>query len=415
MLQNPIVTDAETLRRVLAVFSALDGVRWSHATNYNLINYCADDLTADEKLLTHWLCYVTDRQTGFERIWEVGGYVISHMVRAFCRGKVEPDRLLSGYLRPGKEQGKLQFECGLAAPNARLSLYGIDKAPVIFASRYIPSDAVSICRTFLILDRLAGRRFGVFIRSAVSGEKDMRSALRRMASAVQFLTYDDIGQPAAADVPKVCRGMSAHLAPAMKKFSASPDAFVDTLVREFDSFGKKRLWCAIRDYLKSPEFNPHLVAAIATLDPTESMRWRRDAPALKAALDVMELPGDVWNNNAMFRDGLFTPRLRKVPKSWDMPRTVRRIDDEIKGTAFYPEQLDVTFDFVPRMCSKRSCPYCFFGGGIQRLCHQKKGLLCPVTLATCGYEHTCEPDGCPFKVNALAGACKKAVLRGNNS
>ena len=141
-----------------------------------------------------------------------------------------------------------------------------------------------------------------------------------------------------------------------------------------------------------------------------SLRWKRDDPALKAALDVMELPGDVWNNNAMFRDGLFTPHLRNARKSWDMPRTVREVYAELSNTHFYPEQLDVTFDFVPRMCSKRSCGYCFFGGGTQRLCHQRKDLLCPVTLATCGYEHTCDPDGCPFKANTLAGTCKKAVL-----
>lgn len=404
------ISDQIKIKGVVELFAALDGIRWSHSANYNLINYCAADLTADEKMLTHWLCYVTDRQTAFERIWEVGGYVISNMVRKFCRGQDAPDRLLADYLKPGKEQGKLQFECDLAAANTRLSLYGIVETPVVFASRYIPSDAVSICRSFFILNLLAGRSFASYIYTAVSGENDTRAALCRMAAALQFLTYDDIGQPKSADVAGLCTGMPQSLSSQLTAYPSNPAAFVEGLVKKFDSFGKKRLWCSIRDYLKSPEFNPHFVEAIANIDPAESLRWRWDNPALKSALDVMELPGDVWNNKAMFRDGLFTPYLKNVPKSWDMPRTIRRIHTELKSTTFYPEQLDVTFDFVPRMCSKRSCNYCFFGGGIQKLCHEQEGLLCSVMLATCGYEHECKPEGCLLKSNALRRTCKMAQL-----
>ena len=78
------VIDPEKLRSIFYVFSALDDIRWSEEANYNLINYCCDDLTPSEKLLTHWLCYVTDRQMPFERIWNVGGYVISHLVPFFA-------------------------------------------------------------------------------------------------------------------------------------------------------------------------------------------------------------------------------------------------------------------------------------------------------------------------------------------
>jgi hypothetical protein len=56
------IKSQERLAAVLEAFSALDDVRWRTAANYNLINYCATDLTADEKLLSHWLCYVADRR-----------------------------------------------------------------------------------------------------------------------------------------------------------------------------------------------------------------------------------------------------------------------------------------------------------------------------------------------------------------
>ncbi len=68
----PSIRDADRLTEILDAFSALDDIRWSQRSNYSLINHCAPDLTADEKLLTHWLCYIADRQTAFQRVWDVG-------------------------------------------------------------------------------------------------------------------------------------------------------------------------------------------------------------------------------------------------------------------------------------------------------------------------------------------------------
>ena len=154
-----------------------------------------------------------------------------------------------------------------------------------------------------------------------------------------------------------------------------------------------------------------LVAAIQAIDPAEAPQWQRGNTVLKSALDVIELPGDVWNNNRIFREGLFAPHLDRIPKTWDMPRTVRGIYEQLKeqGTTFYPEQLDVTFDFVPRMCNRRMCYICMFGAGVDRLCHQQPDLYCPVTLAACGYVHPCNPDDCVLKANAVDGACESAV------
>lgn len=49
------INEPSKLRDVLRIFSALDKARWGDAGNEGLINYCADDFTPDEKLLTHWL------------------------------------------------------------------------------------------------------------------------------------------------------------------------------------------------------------------------------------------------------------------------------------------------------------------------------------------------------------------------
>ncbi len=342
------IKDSDGLTKILQIFSSLDDVRWSAAGNYNLINYCTNDLTPDEKLLSHWLCYVTDRQTDFRRIWEVAGYVISHLVRAFTREKSKVDAIFGRHIRYPSGNKETRLECPLASKNSRLAYYDIETEPVQFASRYMPSDAVSILRTLIILDETAGRSFTRYMRAAVQGISDHRTAIRRLAAALQFLTYDDIGQVKGKTVKKRLEQLSGELASDITDYLKAPSDFIDKLVKRFKPWKKKRLWCSIRDYLKSPEFNDDFVAALSKIDSTEAKRWGRNNTGLKQALDAMELPGDVWNNNRLFRDGLFSSRLGPVPKTWDMPRIARAIHAKLQGKnfIFYPEQLDVTFDFV---------------------------------------------------------------------
>ncbi len=94
-----------------------------------------------------------------------------------------------------------------------------------------------------------------------------------------------------------------------------------------------------------------------------------------------------------------------------MARIARAIHDSMPPgkTDFYPEQLDISFSFVPRMCAARNCEICLFGGGISKLCHRKRGIHCPVTFAACGYIHPCEPNTCNFKQDKLRGTCRSAI------
>jgi hypothetical protein len=198
-------------------------------------------------------------------------------------------------------------------------------------------------------------------------------------------------------------------------FLRAPEQFIAELVDDFKRkpYKKRRLWCSIRDYLKSDEFNSYLVGALKDIDTHEAVRWSRKNVE-NAAFAMIELPGDVWNNDPIFRDGLFSsPYLGSTPPSWDMPRTIREIYNKMpdQNAAFYPEQLDVTFDFVPSMCSKLKCHRCLFGGGIDKLCHQQRGLYCPVTLAACGYFYQCDPDNCAFKSDSVRDFCQSSVAK----
>ena len=129
------------MRLILESFSQFDDMRWEQPANYNLINYCSEDLSSEEKLLTHWLCYITDRQTDFRRIWEVGGYVISHLVRAYVReNEQDVHSLLRHYYI--RSNGKLALQCCSEGDNARLKRYGITVGEVRFTSRYMPEDDI---------------------------------------------------------------------------------------------------------------------------------------------------------------------------------------------------------------------------------------------------------------------------------
>ncbi|HEC61038.1 MAG TPA: hypothetical protein ENI27_02160, partial [bacterium] len=70
----------QRFNEIFEIMSFYDDFRWANNDNYNLINFFKTDLGEDTKILTHWLCYVTDRQMPFKIIWDVGGFVISELI-----------------------------------------------------------------------------------------------------------------------------------------------------------------------------------------------------------------------------------------------------------------------------------------------------------------------------------------------
>ncbi len=405
-----VIKDAESIAKIFSIFSALDDIRWAETTNRTLINYAYDDPEPEEALLTHWLCYVCDRQMPYERIWNVGGYVLSSLVREFLWSKHTVPDLFNNYLI--NEGDSFCFEGPWREPFRLLQEKDIDRVrnKVIFASRFMPSDAFSIYKTLSILDRVSGRSFIKYIKSPIQGQQNQAMAIIRLASALFAMTYDEIGQPDGSELRRRIRGYDPSKF--AEQYRNRPEDIFGRLANPKSRFNKKRLWCAIRDYLKAQEFNPHLVRGLGRT--ADSLRWRIGSASLIQAYKVVELPGDLWNNNKILREGLFSP-YSEFPKIWDTPRTVRAIFELLEGTAgtFYPEQMDVTFSFVPRMRSRRdegACRFCFFGGGITELCHERSGKICSPALAATGFIHHCQPRECRMKNIQASGICRKADL-----
>ena len=107
------------------------------------------------------------------------------------------------------------------------------------------------------------------------------------------------------------------------------------------------------------------------------------------------------------------PRTKEPRISSGTPR-IRYVYELLKASEdlrFYPEQLDVSFDFVPRMCEQQNCDICLFGAGIGGMCHRQPGQLCTVVLASCGYRHRCSTDSCLLSEDAVRGYCASSLAQ----
>ena len=275
------VADPGKMTLILNTFSWLDEIRWASIGNYNSINYAHRDLTADEKLLTHWLCYITNRQMAFQSVFDVAGYVFSDLVRAYTSNRRQRVlATLDTYLRVKGRTWRLA--CTIHRPNTILGRYGMT-TEASFASRYMPDDLVRICRTLEILNAVSGRSLSRFLVKHIDWTQDHLHVIPQIAHSLNQLTYAGGGAVSEKQFEE-----------ALDKASEQAGLFKFTDARP-SLFGRKRLWCTLRDYLKSKEFNPLFVKALAGAGNESADQWKYDNPALKDALAAIELPGDVWN------------------------------------------------------------------------------------------------------------------------
>jgi len=391
MVNKLEILDKQKFLEIVKVISWLDDKRWDLPENYNFINYFRDDLTNSEKVLTHWICYITDRRIPFEIIWDNGGFVFSELVFNFSRKNISVPELLDKFYeeyKDKKNETKFRFK----------SLTLKNNKPIFFASRYITTDIKNIRQTLEILEKEYDRSIIKFILSFIERFEDKEDLLIRIASALYLLTYKED-----YSVDKIIEILEDDA-----KFEKKVTTFKKT-----STHNKKRLWCCVRDYKKGLFFKIFTDAVKEVLNANKSQKiiniWK------KLPMEQIELPGDVWNNNLIFRERLFKGvlNLDNLPKNWQMPKIIReayeQIKDKIKekGIKFYPEQFDITFDFVPRMCSKKLCSVCPFGkNGSEQICIPNKEKFCPVALVACGYITKCiGKENCIIYSNIGKGVC----------
>lgn len=381
----------------------LDSARWDNASNYNLINYYNDDLSNDTKLLTHWLCYITDRQTPFKRIWDIGGFVFSELVETVTISSdinlLNPDKSDSFFIK--KENDKYTFRShSIAGKNRRLSKYELDEAEKVdFISRFYPSDFVLILNTFYILKQY-DFSLTKYILSIIQEYFENNDLIRRILFSLFLLTYKDAGQYNSLQLGNfkklsdVAKKRTTKIKEILKNKSIYNNEFGFFIKK--DIYSQKRAWCSFRDYIKSPEFKKYFKESLSNFGFNNF-----DLLTSFNALSQLELPGDVWNNKPKFRECLFS-RSKYSDRKESFPRLLRQIFEKEKIKTGYPEQFDITFDFIPRMCESTfyNCDICPYGviaknkNNIFKLCHADENKLCTVALFTCNYKISCKGNDC---------------------
>jgi hypothetical protein len=381
------IKDKEALLKVLKAISWLDSKRWDKEENYNYINFIDKDLTNSDKILTHWISYITDRQMPFEKVWEEGGYVFSDIVYEYSRNNFMPESLLNNHYETFKDKNDIDKYRFKSTDNK------------YFSSRYVAYDYQNILQTFEILfDEKYGKNIIKFIVDIILNFKEESDLLIKVACGLHLLTYH-------LEKKKAIPNKIIKILNSKKEFNKKFEEFKRT-----STIGKKRLWCCIRDYKKG-YYNDIFKKAINEI-------YDNDAEELITIWDNLpksdiELPGDVWNNNPYFKDNLFANIFNKIPNNWGMPKIIRKIYDQLEDIEdiefFYPEQFDITFDFVPRMCTKKLCDICIFGpNGAESICIPSSDKYCPVSLVSCGYKTKCieNIEDCIIKNDICKGICK---------
>jgi len=386
----------ERLDKIFKIFSFLDDFRWQSKENYNLINFYRPDLDDDTKILTHWLCYITDRQMNFKRIWDVGGYVFSEIVQEIKQKKnisiINPKE--NSFIR--EDAGKYYFLSKTDANEEIKKNYTgyINKDnKVQFKSRFVPTDYLCILSTFVILEKF-NYSLSKYISHIYIKNNDKEDIIIRLLFSLYLLTYFKIGQPKSEVIKEYEDNLNKARQRKDEVLTIINDKKIfDKQLEEFKKdkmFEQKRAWCSLRDYIKSYEFHKYFINAMKQYITEDNIKTLKT----EKCLGQFVLPGDVWNNNSVFGKCI----LEKTPYEKESKKSLNIILDDYfkknKPEIGYPEQFDVTFDFVPRMCNKNNCKICpiqniDLKNDLEKICINNTEKYCTVALCSCNYKNNC--------------------------
>ncbi len=392
-----------------------DEIRWKETSNYNLINFYRKGLDNDTKLLTHWICYITDRQMDFKRIWDVGGFVFSELVDQYKKtGKlnllnpnVEESFIKKNGDNDKKKKDGYHFVSKSKVGNNEILKkdYLLNADDIVeFTPRYYPADYFSILLTFYSLEEY-GRSLTKFIATQIEKHREKEDMIKRVLFSLYLLTYYGIGkirkegQIKRKDIDNFFKNIEKA-----KERNETISSILNNdedFEKEFKKFKKdaifkqKRAWCSLRDFFKSPEFSKYFKESLEKENVDT-----RDLFTINS-FRQFELPGDVWNNNSKFRMCILENTEYENSKK-SLNKILREYYDKNKEDLddCYPEQFDVTFDFVPRMCAQDNCEICPIGfmkgkgSNFQKTCVKNKNYYCTVSLINCNYKIRCLGNNC---------------------
>lgn len=377
------------LIKLFKVLSWLDNKRWNQVEEYQFFSkryweevILAKDLSATEKILINWLVTITNRIKVAEGLLEKNFPILRDLVVDYreCReggeDKVSKICFQHLYRRAGKDE-----------PNHTIQA--------------LPADVRSIWRTLIIL--LDYKNDIIKFLTERMGDWKEEELCSRLAFRLYLLSFKGIGTLKTKAVKELLNRRPGEENIKMKEAKAilkDGGKFEEEYNRwnESNQRWHKRIWLALRDYLKPEMLRRVFIQGIA--DKGNQKIWRD----CRDKLTQLEVPGDMWNEEFFKR--VIKPIAGNVKGR--PAKIVRELWEKIKDGCpeSYPEQFDVSYDFTSRMCRKNLCEVCPLGKkGAKSICYPNAGF-CTVALFTCGYLVDCDEKDCIIKDNIGQGVCR---------
>ena len=423
----------------------------NYGSGANLCNTARDVVSKKGKefeILVHWITYIADRGSDFRRIWDVGGYVYSQYLADWVNENADlknifglnaKDKYLCDFGQKnndGKDVKNYRWIAKNDENNKRLEKYKFEKEDFVdYVSRYCVADYVNTLFALSVLQDYDKSLLSFL--SAVCKKipkDDVKKQVRSIAMALYLLTYDDLRADFAgtkmlasnknSDEEK--ESVSKKLEDWRKELFddgflekrkeklltlLSNEEFEETYKKFFEKkhqfVNMKRVWCALRDYIKDVNYNNVFFKKVFGVDISD-----KDEKFIDLYAQHLELPGDVWNNNSSFLKCVFIDEYmddeikQEYQKyfgknKYEAKKLLRVVCDKYSfgEQGLYPEIFDCTFNFAPRMCDSNGemcsiCPYSKDAYDFDKLCVKQKQKLCPVVLVCCGYKKECDGDDC---------------------
>lgn len=398
--------------KALKFISALHHIRWNETKeNYNELNLYKNDISNEDKILAHWITYISDRQMPFEKIWIFGGYVYSQIIYDWhkCDKNVyEINKVFSNHIDilkvKSNAKDKVRIYGRYDIDNKRINEeLGKNIKEVDFTSRFYTSDIVYIYLTLCYLALEHKSSLFTFFKSVSEWTSDSYKKLKSIVYSLYLLSYKDNSQRDINDIKRFKNNIKEiifedefnKIKNNIKKFCDDPETELENFDKQKKRFdGMKRLWCCIRDYLKAYYYKDYFDNSL------KKFSIKIDQKSKEQMLKYIELPGDVWNNNSKFRKCILLNNTSNDKLSKILRQDYTDNTKEWEKYNLYPECFDVSFDLAMRMCENNKCSYCLMNNNKNKpykMCSNKKGCICPLAMVYCGYEYECcGKDDCKF-------------------
>lgn len=342
------------------------------------------------QVLAHYLLYLTNRQVPACHVWEAGGPPFVALARSFYLEQWPADEICT------------RLAACMTVTDGRGSFSG-------FTPRF-PDMMFQIGRTLYFLARSGSWSLQEWLEQRSWFWSGHRDPSGRIAYLAYLLSFWRARQKVTIMGEKVAvRHVQGSLGEALQVAWATDydeviDGWIDdpgqrdSVEQYWGSWNSleigrryrssKRLWCAIRDYLRADLGHFRNGFADPFVVPP------RDSPEL---LDGLEFPDDRWTTR-------FAVRALDFTEDEPAPVYVRRALNELRDdhpdedlSTLSPEDWDFSFEYARRMCAAGRAPDCPFAGSTA-LCGIATGAPtpeCGLLMAAFRWRVPCRPESCP--------------------